>query len=75
MECCRQYNEHEEQGQVYTTVYMTVVIPPLVYGAQTRELTKVQETKLEVAEMRMLWVCGVMNMNKNRHERIGGQRK
>ena len=52
-------------------VYMTVVRAALVYGAQTRELTKVQETKLEVAEMRMtLWVCGVMNMNKIRHERI-----
>ena len=27
MECCRQYNEHEEQGNVY----MTVVRPALVY--------------------------------------------
>ena len=41
-------------------VYMTVVRPALVYGAQTRELTKVQENKLEVAE----------DMNE-----LGGQRK
>ena len=35
-------------------VYRTVIIPALMYGAETWALEKAQENKLEVAEMRML---------------------
>ena len=45
----------------------TVVGPALVYGAETWVLKKVQENKLEVAEMRMLrWVCGVTKVERIR---------
>ena len=35
-------------------VYRAVVRPALMYGAETWALKKAQETKLKVAEMRML---------------------
>ena len=48
----------------------------LMYGAETRALKKAQETKLEVAEMRMLrWLCEVTKLDKIRNERIRGTTK
>ena len=57
-------------------VYITVVRPALIYGAETWVLKKAQEKKLEVAEMRMLrWMCGVTKLDKIRNERIRGTTK
>ena len=52
-------------------VYMTVVRPALMYGAETWALKKAQEKKLEVAEMIILrLMCGVTKLDKIRNERI-----
>ena len=52
-------------------VYRTVVIPALMNGAETWALKKAQETKLDVAEMRVLrWLCGVTKLDMIRNERI-----
>ena len=57
-------------------VYRTVVIPALMYGAETLALKKAQEKKLEVAEMRMLrWMCRVTKQDNIRNERIRGTTK
>ena len=54
-------------------VYITVVRPALIYGADTWALKNAQENKLQVAEMRMLrWMCGVTKLDKIRNERIRG---
>ena len=48
----------------------------MMYGAEIWALKKAQETKLEVAEMRMLqWMCGVTKLDKIRNERIRGTTK
>ena len=45
-------------------VYMTVVRPALMYGAEPWALKKAQENKLEVAQMRMLRrMCGVAKLH------------
>ena len=42
-----------------------------MYGAETWAITKAQERKLEVAEMRMLrWMCGLTRKDRVRNERI-----
>ena len=47
-----------------------------MYGAQTLALKKAQETKLEVAEIRMIrMMCGVTKLDKIRNERIRGTTK
>lgn len=47
-------------ARVKGKVYKTVVRPAFLYGAETWPLKKLQERKLDVAEMRMLrWMCGV----------------
>ena len=57
-------------------VYITVVRPALMYGAETLALKKAKDKKLEVAEMRMLrWMCGVTTLDKIRNERIRGTTK
>ena len=54
-------------------MYKTVVSPAMKYGAETREATKAQETKLDVAEMNMLiWMCCVTKMARITNERIIG---
>ena len=41
-------------------IYRTVVIPPLLYVAETLSTTKSQGRRLHVNEMRMLrWMCGI----------------
>ena len=52
-------------------LYKRVVRPALMYGAETWAVTKAQERKLEVAEMRMLrWMCGLTRRDRVRNERI-----
>ena len=50
----------EEYLRVKGKVYKTVVIPAMMYGADTWAVKKAQEKKFDVAEMRMLrWMSGV----------------
>ena len=58
-------------------VYKTVVRPAMMmYGAETWEVKKAQEKKLDVAEMRMLrWMSGVTKLDRIRNERIRGTTK
>lgn len=45
----------------------------MMYGAETWAVKKVQEERLDVAEMRMLrWMCGVTKLDRIRNERIRG---
>ena len=54
-------------------VYKTVIIPAMVYGAETLAVKKAQEKKLDVAAMRMLrWMSGVTKLDRIRNERIRG---
>ena len=63
------------QVKIKGKVYRTVVRPALMYGAETWALKKVQENKLDVAEMRMLrWMFGVTKLDNIRNERIRGKR-
>ena len=56
-------------------VFRTVVIPALMYGAETWALKMVQEHKLDVAEMRMVRrMFGVTKLDNIRNERIRGKR-
>ena len=44
-------------------VYKTVVISPMMYGAETWAVKKAQDNKLDVAEMSMLrWMSGVTKL-------------
>ena len=53
--------------------YKSVVRPAMIYGAETWPVKKVQERKMEVAEMRMLrWTCGVTRRGKIRNDFIRG---
>ena len=54
-------------------VYKTVVMPALLYGADTWATTRGQEARLEVNEMWMQrWMCGVTRRDKIRNEHIRG---
>ena len=57
-------------------VHKTVVRPAMLHGAETWPVKKVQEKKLDVAEMKMLrWMCGVTKMDRITNERIRGTTK
>ena len=57
-------------------VHKTVVRPAMLHGAETWPVKKVQEKRLDVAEMKMLrWMCGVTKMDRIRNERIRGTTK
>ncbi|XP_067131713.1 uncharacterized protein [Centruroides vittatus] len=50
-------------------LYKSVVRPAMLYEAETRAITRAQETKMEVVEMRMLrWTCGVGSLSKKMQE-------
>ena len=54
-------------------VYKTVISPAMLYDAETWAITRGQETRLEVNEMRMLgWMCGVTRRDKILNEHIRG---
>lgn len=60
-------------GNTKGRLYRRVVRPALMYGAETWAVTKAQERKLEVAEMRMIrWMCGLTRRDRVRNERIRG---
>ena len=62
--------------RVKGNVYKTVVRPAMMYSTDTWAVKKVQENKLDMAEMRMLrWMCGVTKLDRNRNERIRGTTK
>ena len=48
----RPKNKFESQGEV--GLYRTVVLPAMMYGAETWAVKKAQEKKLDVAEMMIL---------------------
>ncbi len=54
-------------------VYKTVVRPAMLNGTETWAITRGQEARLEVNEMRMLrWMCGVTRRDNIRNEHIRG---
>ena len=54
----------------------TVVRPAMMYGAEAWAVERVQEKKLDVAEMRMLrWMRGVTKLDRIRNEIIRGTTK
>ena len=50
-------------------VYKTIVRPAMVYGAETWAVKKAHE-KMEVAEMKILRMCGINRLDKVRNEKI-----
>ena len=57
-------------------VYRTVVIPAMLYEAETWAKTKRHGSRIDVNEMRMLrWKCGVTRKYKIRNEHIRGTTK
>ena len=55
------------------TLYINYTCMKMMYGAETRTVKKVQEKKLDVAEMRMSrWMGGVTKLDRIRNERISG---
>ncbi|XP_037789460.1 uncharacterized protein LOC119584914 [Penaeus monodon] len=57
-------------------VYKSVVRPATTYGLETAPPTKVEERKLDVAEMKMLrWMVGVPKMDCVRNNYIRGSLK
>ena len=45
----------------------------MIYGSETWGVTKVQDNKMTVVEMRLLrWMCGVTKKDKLRNELING---
>ena len=68
--CCATENELEDQGDGHGVQDSGETSTRPVYGAEPWLLKKAQETKLDVAEMRMLrWMCGVTKLDKIRNER------
>ncbi|XP_023243446.1 uncharacterized protein LOC111641505 [Centruroides sculpturatus] len=54
----------------------SVVRPAMLYGAETWAITRAQERKMEVAEMRMLrWMCGLSRKDRIRNDFIRGSVK
>ncbi|XP_063615410.1 uncharacterized protein LOC134788449 [Penaeus indicus] len=52
-------------------LYKTLVRPAMIYGMETVAVTKVQEERMQVAEMKMLrWSLGLTIMDKVRNETI-----
>ncbi|XP_063603267.1 uncharacterized protein LOC134779196 [Penaeus indicus] len=52
-------------------LYKTLVRPAMMYGMETVAVTKVQEERMQVAEMKMLrWSLGLTIMDKVRNETI-----
>ena len=52
-------------------VYRTCVRPAMLYGIETVPMTKAQEGKMEVAEMKMLRISlGLTRANRVRNEEV-----
>ena len=56
--------------------HKTVVRPAMLYGTETASMRKVEEKKMDVAEMRMLrWMSGVTREDRVRNDYIRGSTK
>ena len=54
-------------------VYKTVVRPAIVYGMEATSIKKVNEKRMDVAEMKMLrWMSGVTRRDRISNTRIRG---
>ena len=57
-------------------MYRNMAKPAQAYDSETLSLKKAQETKFEVAEIRMArWICGVPKLDRTYNERKMGQGK
>jgi len=57
-------------------IYKTMVRPAIMYGMETVAITRAQEEKMQVAEMKMLrWSLGLTRLDKIRNEDIRGRVK
>ncbi|XP_042856565.1 uncharacterized protein LOC122243144 [Penaeus japonicus] len=64
--CGRRVNAKVKGG-----IHKTIARPAILYGLEATALTKTQERKLEVAEMRMLmWSSGLTRREREGEERI-----
>ena len=56
--------------------HKAVVRPAMLYGTETASMRKVEERRMDVAEMRMLrWMCGVTRQDRIRNDYIRGSAK
>ena len=63
-------------ARVKGVIYRSVIRPAMIFGSETWPIKKIQERKMEVAEMRMLrWMLGVTREDRIRNERIRGTAK
>ena len=56
--------------------HRTMIRPIMIYGPETASMRKIDEKKMDVAEMRMLrWMSGVTRIDRIRNEYIRGSTK
>ena len=63
--------DRKVSGTVKGQLYKTMVRPAMMYGIETLAVTKAQERKMQVAEMKMLkWSLGITRKDRIRNEEI-----
>ena len=63
--------DRKVSGTMKGQLYKTMVRPAMMYGIETLAVTKAQERKMQVAEMKMLrWSLGITRKDRIRNEEI-----